>query len=254
MAKTIAVMMYKGGSGKTTTTTNLAAALHSLGKRTLLIDLDRQGNATTGIGFDLNDLPAGINDLFANPNLDPLSVVLEADFGLKLMAANRGLAKTAMNMSPGDMFRLREIITSLNDAFDFIVIDTPPNEGYMTYNALAAADEILIPVATQGFSEEGLSQTIDGITQARKSYNPNLKLGGILFTKVEPRTLVASSVLKSIQDDHPGVVIPFAIPKAATLDKGNLVGIPAVIIDPSHPASERYLQLARRFTGDVVES
>jgi len=246
MTKTIAVMMYKGGTGKTTTVTNTSASLVGLGHRTLLIDLDRQGNATTGVGFELESLPASINDLFANPSLDPRSVILKTDFGLHVMAADRGLAKTAMNMQPGDMFRVREIIEQLADDYDFVVIDTPPNEGYMTYNALAAADEVIIPVAARGFSEEGLAQTVEGIAHAKRVYNKSLWLGGIIFTNVEKGTIMASSVLEGVQRDYPDAHLPFVVPKAVQLDKGNAAGIPGVLLEPNHPASEVYRQLARR--------
>ncbi|MFD5536662.1 ParA family protein [Streptomyces sp. NPDC127079] len=252
MAKVIPVMMYKGGSGKTTTVNNTGAALVNLGQRTLVIDLDRQANATTGVGFDLNEVAVSVNDLFADTSKDPRSAIIETDFGLHFMAATRGLAKTAMNMSPADMFLLRDIVAKLDEHYDFILIDTPPNEGYMTYNALAAADQVLIPVATQGFSEEGLAQTLDGIAQARKSYNPKLGIAGVLFTKVEKGTVVSSSVLANVQEDYPDVLLPFAVPKAASLDKGNMVGIPGVIFDPRHRASEVYMSLARRLM-DAVE-
>ncbi|HEV2639389.1 MAG TPA: ParA family protein [Actinocrinis sp.] len=253
MTKTIAVMMYKGGSGKTTTVTNVAASLVELGKRTLLIDLDRQGNATTGVGFDLDNLGGGINDLFADPQLNPRSVILRTDFGLDVMAANRGLAKTGMNMSPGDMFRVREIIDQLKDDYDFVLIDTPPSEGYMTYNALAAADEVIIPVATRGFSEEGLAQTVVGIDDARRAYNKGLRLGQIIFTNVEKGTIVSSSVLEGVQQDYPDADLSFVVPKAASLDKGNAGGIPGVLFDPQHPASEVYRRLARKLAYGSVE-
>src|SRR6266540_3975309 len=201
-------MMYKGGSGKSMTATNLGAALVDMGKRVLLVDLDRQGNATTGVGFELNEVPRTVNDLFADPELHPREAVVKTDFGLHVLAASRGLAKTAMNMSPGDMFNLKEILSRLDDEYDIILIDTPPNEGYMTYSALAAADAIIIPVATRGFSEEGLTQTIDGIAAARKTYNHGLKLAGILFTNVEQGTIVASQVLKSVQEDYSDSVFP----------------------------------------------
>jgi chromosome partitioning protein len=246
MAKKYAVMMYKGGAGKSTTATNLGAVLVEMGKRVLLVDLDRQGNATTGVGFELTEVPRSVNDLFADPELHPREAVLETDFGMHVLAASRGLAKTAMNMSPGDMFNLKEILSRLDEDYDVILIDTPPNEGYMTYSALAAADAVLIPVATRGFSEEGLAQTVDGITAARKAYNPNLTLAGILFTNVERGTLVASSVLKSVQDDYTDAVFPHAIPKASVLDKGNAAGIPGVLLEPKHKAAEAYRNVARR--------
>jgi len=246
MAKKYAVMMYKGGAGKSTTATNLGAVLAEMGKRVLLVDLDRQGNATTGVGFELNEVPRTVNDLFADPELHPREAVLETDFGLHVLAASRGLAKTAMNMSPGDMFNLKEILGRIDTDYDVILIDTPPNEGYMTYSALAAADAVIIPVATRGFSEEGLAQTVDGITAARKSYNPNLALAGILFTNVEHGTLMSNSVLKSVMEDYAEAVFPHAIPKAAVFDKGNAAGIPGVLLEPKHKAAEAYRNVARR--------
>ena len=246
MAKKYAVMMYKGGSGKSTTATNLGAALVDMGKRVLLVDLDRQGNATTGVGFELNEVPRTVNDLFADPELHPREAVVKTDFGLHVLAASRGLAKTAMNMSPGDMFNLKEILGRLDEDYDVIIIDTPPNEGYMTYSALAAADAVIIPVATRGFSEEGLAQTVDGINAARKSYNPNLALAGILFTNVEHGTLMSNSVLKSVMEDYTEAVFPHAIPKAAVFDKGNAAGIPGVLLEPKHKAAEAYRNVARR--------
>jgi chromosome partitioning protein len=246
MAKKYAVMMYKGGSGKSTTATNLGAALVQMGKRVLLVDLDRQGNATTGVGFELHEVTKTVNDLFADPDLHPRQAVLVTDFGLHVLAASRGLAKTAMNMSPSDMFVLRELLTRLDEDYDIILIDTPPNEGYMTYSALAAADAVLIPVATRGFSEEGLAQTVDGITQARKSFNPKLELAGILFTNVERGTLMSSAVLKSVQDDYGDAVFPHAIPKAAVFDKGNAAGIPGVLLEPNHKAADAYRSVAGR--------
>jgi hypothetical protein len=136
MAQIIAIMMYKGGSGKSTTAINLGAILVEMGLRVLLVDLDRQGNATTGVGLELNEVAHTVNDLFANPELHPREAVTETDFGLHVLAASRGLAKTAMNMSPGDMFNLREALARVADDYDVILIDTPPNEGYMTYSAL----------------------------------------------------------------------------------------------------------------------
>src|SRR6266516_6455095 len=246
MAKKYAVMMYKGGAGKSTTATNLGAVLAELGKRVLLVDLDRQGHATTGVGFELNEVPRTVNDLFADPELHPREAVLETDFGLHVLAASRGLAKTAMNMSPGDMFNLKEILGRIDADYDVILIDTPPNEGYMTYSALAAADAVIIPVATRGFSEEGLAQTVDGITAARKSYNPNLALAGILFTNVEKGTLVASSVLKNVQRNYADSVFGDRIPKASLFDKGNEAGLPGVLVEPGHKAAKAYRNVARR--------
>jgi chromosome partitioning protein len=246
MAKKYAIIMYKGGSAKSTTAINLGVVLADMGKRVLLVDLDVQGNATTGVGLELGQVPKTVNHLFADEELAPKDAVVVTEFGLHLLAADRGLAKTAMNMSPGDMFNLREILRQLDEEYDVMLIDTPPNAGYMTYSAFAAADAVIIPVVTNGFSEEGLSQTIDGIADARKKYNPNLRLAGILFTKVEKATVVASRILKSVQESYANAIIPHSIPKASMFDKGNDAGIPGVLIDPKHKAAEAYRNVARR--------
>ena len=166
MTRTIAVMMFKGGAGKSTTATNLGAAMAlsgARGKRVLLVDLDWQGNATSGVGFNLRDLPGSINDLFADPSRDPATVIQSTDFGLDVLPASPALATTAMNMQPTQMFLLREILGRLGDRYDVILIDTPPGAGYMTYNAQAAATDVLIPVAARGFSEEGLAATMASV-------------------------------------------------------------------------------------------
>jgi chromosome partitioning protein len=244
--KIIAVMMFKGGAGKTTTANNLAAVWALAGKRVLLVDLDWQGNATSGVGFELRELPASINDLFAEPGRDPRTVIQQTDYGLDVLPASPKLSTTAMNMSPAQMFLLRELLAKLDGDYDVVVIDTPPGAGYMTYNALAAATDVLVPVAARGFSEEGLAATVAGVEQARTTFNPQLRLAGIVFTTVESRTLVSGSVLESVRHDYPKQVLPFAVPKAAPLDKGNLAGIPGVLLDPRHPAAAVYTKLARR--------
>ena len=238
--------MYKGGTGKTTTAISLGTVLASdMGKRVLLVDLDRQGNATTGVGLELSAVAKSVNDLFVNPDMHPREAIVATDFGLHVLAASRGLARTAMNMKPGDMFILRELLHRLDDDYDIILIDTPPNEGYMTYSALAAADGVIIPVATRGFSEEGLAQTIEGITAARRQYNAKLELSGILFTNVEQGTVVASEVLNNVRAEFGDVVFSDSIPKAAILDKGNAAGLPGVLLQPGHKAAEAYRNVAR---------
>jgi chromosome partitioning protein len=151
-----------------------------------------------------------------------------------------------MNMSPDHMFLLREVLAKLEGSYDVVVIDTPPGAGYMTYNALAAATDVLIPVAARGFSDEGLAATVEGVERARATFNPGLRLAGIFFTNVESNTVVAQTVMQNVRDDYKQQVLPFAVPKAAALDKGNAAGLPGVLIDPRHPATDIYKKLARR--------
>jgi chromosome partitioning protein len=244
--KIIAVMMYKGGVGKTTTAVNLAAAMALDGKRVLLVDLDFQGNATTGVGFELADLPATINELFADPARDPRSVIQSTEYGLDVLPADPRLAKTTMNMTPMQVFALREMLARLTGDYDVVVIDTPPGAGYLTYNALAAATDVLVPVAARGFSEEGLAATVEGFQQATHQLNPALRFAGIIMTNVERRLLISGLVSKGVKSDYRDYFLPIEIPKAALLDKGNASGLPAVVLDRNHRASAAYIKLAKR--------
>jgi chromosome partitioning protein len=249
VTRIIAVMMYKGGAAKSTTVNNVGAAMVQMGqrgKRVLVVDLDWQGNATSGVGFDVQALPASINDLFADPDRDPRTVILQTDFGLDVLPASPALATTAMNMQPTQMFLLRQVLGRLEDSYDVILIDTPPGAGYMTYNAQAAATDVLIPVGCQAYGENGLAATIASVREAQQRFNPGLRLAGIVPTLVERRTTVSAEVLAGVRATYGRDVLPFEIPKAAVFNKGNAIGIPGVLLEPRHPAVETYKKLARR--------
>ncbi len=243
MAKKIAIIIRKGGSGKTTTATNLSTALHQAGKRTLLVDLDRQANATLGVGLNPYTLETSLKDLFVDPNRDPRSVIQTTSFGLDVLPAHGDLAKVEMGMRPDDMWTLEEILKPLDAEYDYMIFDTSPAEGLMAYNALAAADEVIIPVAASSFSEDGLAQAIDAINRARQKYNKKLKLRNILLTKAE-RTLISSSLLESIIKDYPDSLFKTSVVKSTVVDQANELGQPVMIYDPEHRAAEAYRQLA----------
>lgn len=244
MAKKIAITLRKGGSGKTTTAVNLATALHQKGKKTLLVDLDPQANATISVGIDPLQLKANINDLFTNINIKTEEVIIKTSFGLDILPSHPDLAETEAGMRATQIGLLRGLLEPIEGLFDYIVIDTPPAESYLTVNALATADEVIIPLQTHYLAMRGLQEAIEEIEQVKNGLNPNLKLAGILPTMVNNRTNIAKIVLEEVSRVYKDFVYPFRIDFSVKHTEATLAGIPLVLYDPKHQGSLAYLKLA----------
>lgn len=253
MAHLIAITLRKGGSGKTTTAINLATVLHQHGKKVLLVDLDPQANATISVGIDPLSLEKHINLLFVDYNVQPQEVITTTSFGLALLPSHPDLADTEAGMHATQIGLLKGIMEPLGPLFDWIVIDTPPSESYLTVNALAAADEVVIPLQTHYLAMRGLQEVLDEIDQVRRGLNSKLKVAGILPTMVNTRTNIAKVVLESVKNQYGALVYPFQVDFSIKHTEASLAGLPIVLYDPQHQGSHAYEQLAQTFLSREVK-
>ena len=245
MAKKIAINLRKGGSGKTTTAINLATALHQKGKKTLLVDLDPQANATISVGIDPLSLKKHINSLLTDINIKPEEVIIKTSFGLPLLPSHPDLAETEAGMRATQVGLLRGLLEPLDRLFDFMVIDTPPSESYLTVNALAVANEVIIPLQAHYLAMRGLKQALEEVEQVKRGLNPNLKVAGILPTMVNQRTNIAKTVLEAVREAYGGLVYPFQVDFSIRHTEASLAGLPIVLYKPEHQGSKAYKRLAR---------
>ena len=244
MAKKIAISLRKGGSGKTTTAVNLATALQNKGKRTLLVDLDPQANASISVGIDPMSLDKHINTLFTDINTRVEEAITKTGFGLSVLPSHPDLAETEAGMRATQIGLLKGLLEPLDNDFDYIVIDTPPAESYLTVNAMAYVDEIIIPLQAHYLAMRGLQEAMEEIEQVKKGLNPTLKVLGILPTMVSNRTNIAKMVLEAVAENYKDLLYPFQIDFSIKHAEATLAGLPIVIYDPKHQGSLTYKKLA----------
>lgn len=247
MARKLAITLRKGGSGKTTTAVNLAAGLHLYHKRVLLVDLDPQANATLAVGIDPMTLPKNINHLFTTIDTTPREIVTTTSFGLPLLPSHPDLALTESGMKATQVGMLRSLLEPLENDYDVIVIDTPPSESYLAVNALAVADEVIIPLQAHYLALQGLAQALTQVEQVKNGLNPKLTVAGILPTLVNARTNISRAVLDEVKRSYPELLYPFGIEYSVKHSEASLAGQPIVLYDPEHQGAQAYLALARRF-------
>jgi len=237
--------MRKGGSGKTTTTVNLAAALRERGRRVLLVDLDPQANATIAVGINPLEVRYNINDLLTSDAISTREGITHTDFGLDVIASHADLARTEGGMQAADVYALRELLRPVESDYDYIVIDTPPSESFLTANALAYATEIIIPLQAHYFAMEGLAQAVEQVSKVRGGgLNPDIRIIGILPTMVNPRTNIAKAVLDAARDAYPRTIYPIAIDFSVKHPEATAAGVPLVLYEPGHGGALAYKQLA----------
>ena len=251
MPKILAVTNQKGGVGKTTTAINLATALALAGQRVLLVDLDPQGNLTSGVGLKGQTAAAGTAYqalTSAEPTETPSEFVLETRVsGMSLIPADRNLTGAEVELVPLTQreMRLRLLLEPIRNDFDFIFIDTPPSLGLLTLNALVAADAVLIPLNCEYFALEGLADLVATLRRVRASLNPSLDIAGVLMTMYDERTNLGQQVARDIRDFFQDRVFTTVIPRNIRLGEAPSHGLPAILYDPKSRGAEAYVALAR---------
>ena len=253
MGKIIALVNQKGGVGKTTSSINLAACLGYLGKRSLLIDLDPQGNSTTGLGIDKGDIKKSIYDLLVgNANLK--EIIKKTKFkNLYIIPATISLAGADLELAEKSRLdpefsknkQLKNNLESAKEIFDYIIIDCPPSLGLLTTNALTAANSVIIPVQCEFFALEGIMQLLNSIMLAQKTLNPDLDIEGVLLTMLDNRTNLGLEVVQDIKSYFKERVYDTIIPRLVRLSEAPSHGKPIINYDPKSRGAEAYINLAK---------
>ncbi|HNU80006.1 MAG TPA: AAA family ATPase [Bacillota bacterium] len=249
MSKSIAVFNQKGGVGKTTTVINLCACLANRGKKVLMIDVDPQGNTTSGVGIDKTTLEKTIYDVLINGS-DPRECIIDTNrenlfiIPSSVQLAGAEIELTEMNKRE---LKLRECIESIKDEYDYVFIDCPPSLGLLSINALSAVDSVLIPIQCEYYALEGVSQLMNTIKLVKKSLNPDLEIEGVVLSMFDGRTNLSIQVVDEVKKYFRGKVYTTMIPRNVRLAEAPSYGMSIIEYDMKSKGAESYMDLADEF-------
>ena len=246
VSTTYAIANQKGGVGKTTTAVNVAACIAEAGYRTLVVDVDPQGNATIGLGCERGGGP-GLYEVLCEDTPAADAVRPTGVENLFLLASTPDLAGATMELPrlPGSEVRLRDVLATIRDDYAFVILDCPPSLGPLTVNALVAADRVIVPVQTEYFALEGLAGLLDTLSLIQRELNPRLIVAGMLLTMHDPRTRLAQDVEREIRTHFPKLVFDTVIPRNVRLGEAPSYGKPVIHHDPHCAGSDAYFELAK---------
>ncbi|MDP3900719.1 MAG: AAA family ATPase [bacterium] len=251
MSKIISIINQKGGVGKTTTAINLGSYLAHLGKRVLLVDIDPQANATSGLGIDQSTIESGIYESLIGDAVLSQSLKRTLQDNFKVAPATMSLAGAGIELVnlPRREFRLEETLNNIRDEFDFIIVDSPPSLGLLTINGLVAADEILIPIQSEYFALEGLGHLLHTISLVQSNLKPNLGIMGAVITMYDSRNRLSRDVMNELYQYFPNKVFRSVIPRSVRLAEAPSFGRTILHYDPRSKGARAYEKLAREVVG-----
>jgi len=247
MGKVIAIANQKGGVAKTTTAVNLSACLAASGKKVLLVDVDPQGNASSGLGVDKEKLDHCIYDVLIN-DLPVKSVMLPAEIeGLDVVPATIQLAGAEIELVTviSRESKLQKALEKVSEEYDFVIMDCPPSLGLLTLNALTAADSLIIPIQCEYYALEGLGQLMNTIALVQKHLNPRLQIEGVLLTMFDARTNLSIQVVDEVKNHFRDKVYHTIIPRNVRLSEAPSHGQPIILYDPKSKGAEMYYDFAK---------
>lgn len=254
MGRIIAVANQKGGVGKTTTSINLSSCIAAKGKKVLVIDIDPQGNTTSGFGIEKNELENTVYELILGDCTIEDCILKEIFSNISILPSNVNLAAAEIELIGVDKkeFILKNEIDWVRDNYDFILIDCPPSLNLLTVNAMTTADSVLVPIQCEYYALEGLSQLIHTVNLVKERLNPELVMDGVVFTMYDSRTNLSSQVVDNVKDHLKQKIYNTMIPRNIRLAEAPSHGKPINLYDPKSAGAESYMQLAEEVINNNI--